>query len=1638
MQAQGKETRRLRPRRKRLRWWLVAIVFLLGTLYLLRQPLFGSMIAEEVSEALSDALGVPVVVSRVEGSWIADARVTQIRIDAAEARGALVRFDADAIEVHFSLWEVLFGDVIEGIQSIKAENVLLALDFTRPTAESAGEPASIEEVVAAVPPAFPPLDVTATLDITTGAGRFTIEDVAITRPEASRVSLKASQIHAPEPVGPMGALDASIRRTRQGIVWESATTLAGVRLDAVTVSGSGTVAGKGTVAGAPIRFSLSPTGAEVETGEMRVTEVPPWAIRLIPDPLLRPSRGALTLTARATSFDPLVATLALDGRDIAFPRRTVHQARLRGTFEAGRLAATLIDVQGDDLNVLGHDLVFDLSGEAPVPQSLASLRVRTNDLSAFVSAVDRPVAVDVELSSRDGRVVSVSRLALTGDGVDLEGRGRVELPDVDRIESARLDLALAGYVRDVELDDLRIDGRLELDVQATGTVGRPVIAGQVTGRELGIRDVLVRHLDARLRYAAPRLEIEELKAAGAGVRVEAQGLIDLEALLAERFAASVEVDDLTQLAFLLPRGTPALAGGLAARVTWDGSLEDGSGSVAARFTRLRVDGVEVGTGAATIAAEGGRLEVSRLSSRAAWGDVLLGGHLNPNTGRGRIERLQGSYRDKGFELKAPLAVNLEGGLALTDLDLEAFGGRIGGSLSLGDETRLDLIFDSLALSSLLPLVAPDMTPPTGALSGRVELSPATARVELEVPRLEYEGHTGRVQVRLVREGERLRVESLDIDAGKLLVAQGQGTLPFRLDDRGRLRILGADADFSIAIKSAELDRIDGLPAAGLDVTLTGGPERLSLKGAVERLVLDDDVDPLGRIELDVRADGTGLRLEARLAEANRLAARLRLQSPEAFDWATVEGLIDRSRELPVTGKLTVERLEAQALMPYLPDVVTSVDGALVADIDIGGRLPYPTVRGHIESTSTAFHLRDVEGPVTVADLRVEVEDERVRIRRARLLWGSAALESRAQVGVPQPYTRGWARQPTEGRATLSIPELGVLNTLLDDVAPLSGGLRADITVEGPLEKPQVRGRVSGEAIQFTLPGTDLRLDVPTLELVLERDVLRVEGVRLAHEGNALDVTGQVLLGDAGLDDLETARLDLHGTLSGSKLGFVARHVEALDELGGTLRGKLRATGPLSAPRFEGTIEGEQLRVRLAELRAPVVVSALRVEATSSEIRLEPLRLQIEGSELTVEGRLERPARLDGDWARARLTGDVRVEARDLGPLSRYVDALRRTDGSLDARFTVAGSIDQPTINGHADLRDVTIALDSSFPSIGPVNGRLDLQDSLLRTRDLQGAIGRGPLRLSGSVDMADIERPVFDLALKGQHLLLVRDRDLKLRADADLVIKGPWVALTGTGELQITDLVYAASMDLVGGSGGRSPGGTLELFSFGDEPLDTMTLDVRVRAQNTIRIRTNILRGNASADFRVRGTGREPSIDGRLSFPGMDVALPFSRLEVERGVLRWDQSAPGEPVVDAVANALIRGYQLLIRARGPLSGVSLSIASRPTLPQDEAVLLLTTGATSQSLREEGLARAALTRLGSLVGESLFSGGSDVDDPDEESFFDRFEFIQGRRISVSGEETLEAEFKVSDRFYLRGERDRYDDINVGVVWRWKFR
>ena len=113
---------------------------------------------------------------------------------------------------------------------------------------------------------------------------------------------------------------------------------------------------------------------------------------------------------------------------------------------------------------------------------------------------------------------------------------------------------------------------------------------------------------------------------------------------------------------------------------------------------------------------------------------------------------------------------------------------------------------------------------------------------------------------------------------------------------------------------------------------------------------------------------------------------------------------------------------------------------------------------------------------------------------------------------------------------------------------------------------------------------------------------------------------------------------------------------------------------------------------------------------------------------------------------------------------------------------------------------------------------------------------------------------------------------------------------------------------------------------------------------------------------------------------------------------------------------------------GELPAPNVTITSIPAMDAADALLMVMTGqapATDTTTAASGGQRLAL--LGAYLGRGLFQdlglGGED-----------RLEIAAGERISRSGRETYEFEYKLGEHWSLLGEYDEYDAYNAGLKWR----
>jgi translocation and assembly module TamB len=226
-----------------------------------------------------------------------------------------------------------------------------------------------------------------------------------------------------------------------------------------------------------------------------------------------------------------------------------------------------------------------------------------------------------------------------------------------------------------------------------------------------------------------------------------------------------------------------------------------------------------------------------------------------------------------------------------------------------------------------------------------------------------------------------------------------------------------------------------------------------------------------------------------------------------------------------------------------------------------------------------------------------------------------------------------------------------------------------------------------------------------------------------------------------------------------------------------------------------------------------------------------------------------------------------------------------------------------------------------------------------------------------------------------------------------------------------------------------------------------MRFDVRLTAREPFRILTGAVRGEARPDLHLTGTGLLPTLRGPIHLEAFQMMLPSGTLEFERGTVLFSEGDLGRSTLDLGGRMEARGYDITAQVGGTLYDPEIILSSVPPLPKEELVLFVLTGAPPSSAGGDGgsvSARATpmAVYLGTNVLESMFGAGSRSPGAELQN---RLELQIGREVTRSGSATLDARLLLKKNpvarrsaLYLTGEKDVYDQENIGLRITFKFR
>lgn len=672
-----------------------------------------------------------------------------------------------------------------------------------------------------------------------------------------------------------------------------------------------------------------------------------------------------------------------------------------------------------------------------------------------------------------------------------------------------------------------------------------------------------------------------------------------------------------------------------------------------------------------------------------------------------------------------------------------------------------------------------------------------------------------------------------------------------------------------------------------------------------------------------------------------------------------------------------------------------------------------------------------------------------------LVW--LRLEEGRLRGLP---VRSLRAEATAGDGNLHVigldADLGRNRVALRDVTlPLLSGLPAGsralaANLEGRFRLTMGDVRTAARAAGWEWPDA---LPEPEAEAsgTLGRGRLRVERLDLSVR------TDRGLREQARLEKID---LPLAAVLDGDVNGIMAsaggRFDAEINDVPALLAwlGRPEAAGEVPVHRI--TLSGglEPGRVRVASALAETDTGVLRLEGgellwpadgrdrtdlgvrARLRLRAEEIRPLAALFGLPLSGSLRLTASLSGTVSRPAAAWEL--DAADLATVGEGPNDVRVRVARVTGKGRFRGPLNAPQLSGDLRIDNTRVRTGPDLPPVVLTSLAATFRGSRVTLANGRGEVGGAPFTLGGTLILR-AGGPELDIGLRGENLLLVRNDNLRLRADVEVGASGPLEALTLAGDVRIVDGVFSQPINFLGilrGSGPPAAKQGFQLFALAP-PLDRMRFNLHVTSRTPVYIRSNVAAGSVRPDVVLTGTGEVPVIRGAVYINPSQITVPSGILSVASGAVTFPSNAPDQPQIAASASTQAQGYTISVQVSGPLLDPELSYTSVPPLSEQEIVLLVLSGTPPRTqaggggLGVQSGVNIALYLGRGLLGQWL-GGGAGA------SFLERVQVEVGRQISQQGAETINAQVLTArnmlwpeDALYLTSERDVYDNYNAGV-------
>jgi len=441
---------------------------------------------------------------------------------------------------------------------------------------------------------------------------------------------------------------------------------------------------------------------------------------------------------------------------------------------------------------------------------------------------------------------------------------------------------------------------------------------------------------------------------------------------------------------------------------------------------------------------------------------------------------------------------------------------------------------------------------------------------------------------------------------------------------------------------------------------------------------------------------------------------------------------------------------------------------------------------------------------------------------------------------------------------------------------------------------------------------------------------------------------------------------------------------------------LSASGNADLPlRADGTLEGEGKIRRSAAgaLTGTAGISSTRGSITYTDRSEEPLlrydqlhlaaTLAPGNQRIELHTGLDDNGRLDGhvtvSGAQQNLAGQLDLRLRNLAFIELLSTDVANARGQLDGSFNFGGTLQQPTVTGHAELAEFAAELPAAGLKLS--HGKLAIHTIDARQFRVDGSVqsGKGSVAINGVAGVGAGAHTA--ITLKGSDVTAADIPAAKVVISPDLVVKQDAQGLDIGGSVGIDSADINA--DRLAGNGSVKASPDVVVVDEPHEEQAASQLPITAHVKVDLGRRTHVV--GMGLDGRVTGVltvserpGHATTGQGQVAVTGTYRAYG-QNLQIQRGQLLFASTPIDNPGLNIRAtrklnpNATIdEGQEVGLYISGTAQRPVLTVFSNPVMEQSDALSYLITGKPLSDVKggEGDMVGAAAQALGSAAGNLL--------------------------------------------------------------------